>query len=138
MVDAQDLVLYHAVILQADGTFTAEVFESAEALAARLKTLVNRDVSVACYRGQRLNVSKPPMRYLMTPTGNIPLFESATEIEPDDTGYLGVDPAHLEDPPQLGAAAAQKSGVDPDEFFSDDDAGDTIDIFNNALPDPDN
>lgn len=137
MSDAQEIVLYHAVILQADGSFTAEVFESADALAARLKTLINRDVSVACYRGQRLNVSKPPMRYLMTPSGNIPLFDAAAEIEPDDTGYLGVDPAHLEEPPQLGVTGSQKSGVAPDEFFSDDD-GETINIFDNALPDPDN
>lgn len=137
MSDAQEIVLYHAVILQADGSFTAEVFESADALAARLKTLINRDVSVACYRGQRLNVSKPPMRYLMTPSGNIPLFDAAAAIEPDDTGYLGVDPAHLEEPPQLGVTGSQKSGVAPDEFFSDDD-GETINIFDNALPDPDN
>lgn len=113
-----------------------ESFASAEELAAKLKTLINRDVSVACYQGVRLNISKPPLRHLMTPDGNIPLFDAPQTIEPDDTGYLGVDPAHLEEPPQLGGPA-QKVGAVPDEFFSDDD-GEAINIFDSALPDPDN
>jgi len=78
------------------------------------------------------------MRYLMTPNGNVPLFDADPVIEPDETGYLGVDPTHLEDPPQLGVSTSQKAGVAPDEFFSDDDEGGTINIFDNALPDPDN
>lgn len=134
---APALNLFHVVILHPDGAFSAEVFETVELLAARLKELINRDVSVACYQGVRLNISKPPMRYLMTPNGNVPLFDTETKIEPDETGYLGVDPTHLEDPPQLGMPPAQKPGVAPDEFFSDDD-GETINIFDNALPDPDN
>lgn len=129
--------LFHAVILHSDGTFTAETFSDANSLATRLKDLVNRDVSVACYCGQRLNVSKPPMRYLMTPDGNIPLFDAEPVIEPDETGYLGIDPTHLEDPPQIGVPTAQRPGVAPDEFFSDED-GEAINIFDSALPDPDN
>lgn len=129
--------LFHVVILHPDGAFSAEVFDTVDALANRLKTLINHDVSVACYQGHRINISKPPMRYLMTPDGNVPLFDTDVPVEPDETGYLGVDPAHLEEPPQLGVPTAQKPGVAPDEFFSDDD-GETINIFDNALPDPDN
>ena len=127
----------YAAILHPDGTFATEAFETIEAMAARLKELVNRDVSVACFSGSRLNISKPPMRYLMTPTGNIPLFDTEPVIEPDETGYLGVDPAHLEPPPQLSVPSVGKP-VQPanDEFFSDDDA-DAINIFDGALPDPD-
>lgn len=128
---------FHVVILQPDGEFATESFATAEELAARLKALINRDVSVACYQGVRLNISKPPMRHLMTPAGNIPLFDAPQTIEPDETGYLGVDPTHLEDPPQLGVPAAQKAGTAPDEFFSDED-GEAINIFDSALPDPDN
>ena len=128
---------FHVAILQADGSFFTETFLTAEELAARLKTLINHDVSVSCFYGTRLSISKPPLRYLMTPAGNLPLFDTSTEIEPDDTGYLGVDPAHLEEPPQLGVPTAQRPGVAPDEFFSDDD-GDVINIFDSALPDPDN
>ena len=137
MTEENTTDLFHVVVLQADGSFAAEVFNTAEELAARLKALINHDVSVACYQGKRLNISKPPMRHLMTPAGNIPLFDTAQEIEPDDTGYLGVDPTHFEDPPQLNAPSPQKSGVSPDEFFSDED-GETINIFDSALPDPDN
>lgn len=128
---------FHVVILQPDGEFSAESFATAEELAAKLKTFINCDVSVTCYQGVRLNISKPPLRHLMTPDGNIPLFDVAQTIEPDETGYLGVDPTHLEDPPQLSVPAAQKGGALPDEFFSDED-GEAISIFDSALPDPDN
>lgn len=108
-----------------------------EEAAARLRELVNKDVSVACFKGVRLNVSKPPMRYLMTPEGNIPLFDTDPVIEPDDTGYLGLDPAHLEDPPQLAVPPVGRPTPASDEFFSDDDEGNAINIFDSALPDPD-
>lgn len=126
---------FHAVVLHHDGTFAPEVFASSAALAIRLQELVNKDVSVVCYQGRRLHISKPPLRYLMLPDGNVPLFAANQSIEPDDSGYLGVDPIHLEGPAQLNVPAA-KPGVAPDEFFSDDD-GDTINIFDAAMPDPD-
>lgn len=124
---------HHAVILHADGTFTTEEFESVEALAARLKTLVNRDVSVSCFCGQRLFISKPPMRHLMTPAGNIPLFDIEADVQPDDTGYLGVDPANLEEPPQL---RVDRPAPSSDDFFNDEDEQ-SINIFDSAMPDPD-
>ena len=127
---------FYAVILHPDGTFATEQFDATEQMVARLKELVHRDVSVSCFCGVRLNISKPPMRYLMTPTGNLPLFDADPVIEPDDTGYLGVDPAHLEDPPQLSVPPSGRSSPASDEFFSDDD-GETINIFDNVLPDPD-
>lgn len=124
---------HHAVILHADGTFTTEEFESADALASRLKALVNCDVSVSCFCGQRLFISKPPLRYLMATAGNIPLFDVDTEVRPDDTGYLGVDPANLEEPPQL---RVERSTPSSDDFFNDDDEQ-SINIFDSAMPDPD-
>jgi hypothetical protein len=124
---------HYAVILHTDGTFTTEEFESGEALAARLKALVNCDVSVSCFCGQRLFISKPPLRYLMTAAGNIPLFDVNAEVQPDDTGYLGVDPANLEEPPQL---RVERSAPSSDDFFNDDDEP-AINIFDSAMPDPD-
>lgn len=133
---AEEVIAFYAVILHPDGSFATETFPTVEEMTARIKELINRDVSVSCFKGARLNISKPPLRYLMTPDGNIPLFDTAPIIEPDDSGYLGVDPAHLEDPPQLSVPTAGKSVTQTDEFFSDDE-GDTINIFDNALPDPD-
>lgn len=129
--------VWHVVILDTYGTFSTETFETADQLAARLKDLVDHDVSVSCFYGARIQISKPPLRYLMTPQGNIPLFAEQPEIEPDDTGYLGVDPKHLEDPPSLRPPTQHSGQGTTDEFFSDDDGGDAINIFDNALPDPD-
>ena len=137
MTEENQTEFFHVVILSADGNFSAEKFDTAEELAARLKTLINHDVSVSCYKGARLNISKPPFRHLMLPDGNIPLFDTEPTIEPDETGYLGLDPAHLEDPPQISSPAGQKAGTASDEFFSDED-GEAINIFESALPDPDN
>lgn len=128
---------FYAVILQSDGSFVTESFDAAQQLADRLKELINKDVSVACFKGTRLHVSKPPMRYLITDAGNLPLFDTDPVIEPDDTGYLGLDPAHLEDPPQLAVPPVGRPTPASDEFFSDDDEGAAINIFDNALPDPD-
>jgi hypothetical protein len=125
---------YHAAVLLPTGDFVVETFESAGDLATRLKELIDRDVSVYCFSGDRLQISKPPYRYLMTPEENIPLYNVPEEPEPDDTGYLGVDPAHLEDPTPLQTPPAQIT--QPDEFFSDD-TNEIRNIFDDALPDPD-
>ena len=126
--------MWFAVILQTDGSFLTESFLSAEELSARLKELINKDVSVSCFHGERVLISKPPLRYLMLADGNIPLFDADAEVEPDDTGYLGVDPIHLEPPPAI--AQPRRASVSNDEFFSDDD-DDALGIFDSALPDPD-
>ena len=128
---------YFAVVLHSDGAFVTEQFDSVAALVARLRELVDKDVSVACFTGARLAISKPPLRYLMTPEGNHALFEVPQEPEPDDTGYLGVDPIHMEDPPQLKMPQAARPGTDmPDEFFGDNNDN-VIGVFDNVLPDPD-
>jgi hypothetical protein len=127
---------FYAVILQTDGAFLTEQFDTAEALAARLKELINRDVSVSCFMGSRLHISKPPTRYLITPTGNIPLFEPEAQIEPDDTGYLGMDPIHFENPPQIKMPQQIKPAANADEFFNDD-SDDIVNVFDKILPDPD-
>lgn len=127
---------FHVVILTAAGEFITEAFSEAPALAARLRELVDRDVSVACFQGAQLKISKPPYRYLMTPDANIPLWAVPENIEPDDTGYLGVDPAYLEGPPQVTAPAVPRAQPQEDEFFSDQ-TDEIHNIFDDALPDPD-
>lgn len=127
--------IYHAVILQHNGDFVTESFSDLAALTFRLKELIDRDVSVSCFKGARLRISKPPYRYLLTPDENVPLYEVPTDLEPDDTGYLGVDPAHLEDPPQV-QTPNMSPAAQPDEFFSDD-TSEIRNIFDDALPDPD-
>lgn len=128
---------YGVVILTHDGDFKTEVFDTLDELVAHLAALVDKDVSVSCFAGQPLPISKPPFRHLLTPWGNKPLFTlPADALEQDATGYLGVDPIHLESPPAISTRPAAANSND-DEFFGDD-SGDAIDIFNGVLPDPDN
>lgn len=126
---------FHAVILHSDGEFKTESFDTVDLLTARLRELINQDVSVSCFCGARLWLSKPPLRHLITPEGNIPLFDANVEIEPDDTGYLGVDPANFESPPQV-SMPRPNNAQQADDFFAEDDGA--INIFDSALPDPDN
>lgn len=123
---------FHAAVLDSAGLFNVESFDTAVELAQRLKQLIDTDVSVACFSGERLLISKPPFRYLLTPEENIALYDVPKELEPDDTGYLGVDPAHLESPPEIPPARQQAEN----EFFSDD-ADDIASIFDEPMPDPD-
>jgi hypothetical protein len=128
---------YYAVILSAAGEFKVEEFDTLENITARLKELVNKDVSVFSFVGVRLNISKPPLRYLLTPWGNKPLFDiSEDSLEPDDTGYLGIDPVHLEAPPEIKTPSSPKSSVNSGDFFSDEDDG-SLNVFDGVLPDPD-
>lgn len=128
---------YYAVVITAEGDIHVEEFDDGDALAARLKALVDRDVSVFPFFGQRCYISKPPFRYLMTPNANIALFNAPEDkLEPDESGYLGVDPVYFEGPPQIKVQPARNPDSQADEFF-DDSADDVAGIFDNILPDPD-
>jgi hypothetical protein len=128
-------VKFYAAILHPDGTYAVEQFDTVEALADRLTTLIDKDVSVFNFAGTQLKISKPPFRHLITPWVTLPLFnKDSTELEPDESGYLGLDPIHLMDPPQLPAA---KSKMPVDNEFFDDDDGASLGVFDSVLPDPD-
>ena len=132
-------ISFHAAILQADGAFSTESFETLPELVERIRNLIDRDVSVFAYAGERLKISKPPHRHLLVPNGKpIPLFVLPEELEEDDSGYLGIDPIHLAEPPQLKVPQGPKGApaADDDEFFSDDNGG-ALGVFDNVLPDPD-
>jgi hypothetical protein len=123
------------VILTPDGEFKTEIFATLDELTARLADLIDKDVSVSCFSGIPLPISKPPFRHLMTPWGNKPLFATPSgELEADETGYLGVDPILVAPPSAIQPPV--KSRQVEDEFF-DDEVSDTIDVFNRVLPDPD-
>jgi hypothetical protein len=129
--------LYYAVVLRADGELGVETFETRDELVTRLKELIDRDVTVFSFAGRQLKVSKPPFRHLLTPWGNLPLFDIPKDnFEPDDTGYLGIDPTHLESPPEIKAPGAHKSSVNTTDLFADED-DQSINVFDSILPDPD-
>lgn len=133
---ALPVIKFYAAILHADGEYNVEEFETVEELSARLKELVDKDVSVFNFAGAQLKISKPPFRHLLTPWGAHPLFDVPEDaLEPDDTGYLGLDAIHLAAPPEIKTPSnAQLAGSDA--FFDDDD-GPSPGVFDSVLPDPD-
>ncbi len=130
---------FYAVILHPDGDFKVEEYAELSELVKRLKNLIDKDVSVFSFSGVQLKLSKPPFRHLLTPWGPQPLFDiSPDELEPDDSGYMGVDPIHLSEPPALKTPDLSKSlRGDPDEFFDDDSDSTGLGVFDSVLPDPD-
>jgi hypothetical protein len=128
-------ISFHAAVLNHDGTYFTQEFETLAELVAYLKARINQDVSVFAFRGARLKISKPPMRHLLVPGHEpIPLFDAPTDFEEDDTGYLGVDPINLEEPPQLKVPQSNRAPVNDDDMF-DDDSG-ALGVFDGVLPDP--
>jgi len=128
-------ISFHVAILSSQGTYFTESFETQEELVARLKTLVNQDVSVFAFRGERLKISKPPFRHLLIPgAAPVALFDVPAELEEDETGYLGVDPINQDEPPQLKVPQPGRAPA-AEPFFGDDD-GDAMGVFDNVLPDP--
>jgi len=127
---------FYAAILYADGEYACESFDKLDGLVDRLKGLIDKDVSVFTFAGTQLKVSKPPFRHLLTPWGAKPLFDVPVDsLEPDDSGYLGGDPIHLIDPPEIKAPQGQTVN-DQDEFF-DDNSLPEMGVFDSVLPDPD-
>lgn len=129
---------FYAAILYHDGDYKVEPFDTLDLLVERLKSLIDQDASVFTFAGTQLRVSKPPFRHLLTPWGNKPLFDIAPDVlEADETGYLGCDPIHLADPPELKAPKqSQAFTQDSDEFFDDKEDG-GLGVFDSVLPDPD-
>lgn len=127
---------FYAAILDVEGEYSVEEFDTLDALVVRIKSLVNQDVSVFSFCGAQLKISKPPARHLMTPWGNKPLFDINDALEVDEKGYLGADPIYLHEPPQIHIPAAkQKQPENADEFF--DDGDNVLGVFDSVLPDPD-
>lgn len=135
----QEAKKYYAVVLHADGAFGVETFDSVDALSTRLKNLIDHDVSVACFEGARLPISKPPFRHIQLPDGKwLPLFDiNAKSLEPDDTGYLGVDPIIMQAPPQIKLGKGVPVNQNTDDEFFDDTADNVLNVFDEILPDPD-
>lgn len=129
-------IKFYAAILDVEGEYSVEEFETLDALVSRIKSLVNQDVSVFSFCGAQLKISKPPARHLMTPWGNKPLFDINENLEVDEKGYLGSDPVYLQEPPQIRVPTTkQKQPENADDFF--DDGDNVLGVFDSVLPDPD-
>lgn len=74
-----------------DGLLRVEQFDTIEKLQQALIAAIGTEAAVVPFMGHHLKVSKGPWRYLVTPFGNLPLFNvpGPGEIEVDDSGWLG-------------------------------------------------
>lgn len=73
---------------------TLHEFNTAEEVAARIRTIDDSETIVFAFCGYQAAISQPPYRYLMLPGGlNLPAFVTPDEspIEVDPSGYLGSD-----------------------------------------------
>lgn len=129
-------IKFYAVVLNAAGDYFVETFDTLDDLRARMAALVDSDVSAFSFVGQQLKVSKPPYRHLLTPWGDKPLFEIPETLEPDESGYLGADPTHLEAPPEMPVQRRPGVAAGDDEFFPEDNDN-AFNVFDRMLPDPD-
>lgn len=128
-------ISFHLAVLQPDGSYFTESFDTLPELVTRLKELVDKDVSVFSFVGTRMHISKPPFRHLLTPWGNHALYDVPEALEPDDTGYLGVDPIGLSAPAEIKPTAASRQQHTHDIFS--DGAGVGLGVFDDVLPHPD-
>lgn len=128
-------IKFYAAILDAAGDYRVEEFGTLEELTARIAALVDSDVSAFAFAGEHLKISKAPFRHLLTPWGPKPLFAMPETLEPDESGYLGADPAHLEAPAEL--PTQRRPGAAADNDFFDDDDDNSFNVFDQIMPDPD-
>lgn len=79
-------------VLPETGILRFEHLASEEELAFRIKQLLEsgEEVAISVTFGFRLQISKPPLRYLVAPWGNTPLFDPLPQLlSLEDDGYIG-------------------------------------------------
>lgn len=107
-------------VLPETGILRFEHIASEEELAFRIKQLLEsgEEVSISVTFGYRLQISKPPLRYLVAPWGNSPLFNPLPqELTLEDDGYIGeryeLPSAELQPPDEDAPAAAEEEEEQP-------------------------
>ena len=81
---------YWAVIAnESSGHISVESFDSRSDMVGRFRVLVHRGgYRVFVFQGRRLQISKPPHRFLLDGPDQIPLFEIKVIAEEDESGEL--------------------------------------------------
>lgn len=82
---------FYAVVLPEDGPPRVDQYDTIELLQAAITATIGTEVALFPFMGHRLKISKGQWRYLMTPFGNLPLFNvpAPNELEVDETGWVG-------------------------------------------------
>lgn len=105
---------YVLTLVPEDGVMRFEHIATEGELKFRVQQLLNsgEEVSISITFGHRLKISKPPLRHLVTPWGNIPLFDPLPEeLTLEDDGYIG---------PRYAVPDLMTTPPDADELEGDD------------------
>lgn len=144
------LPTYILAIVPETGVLRHETFSDESELVLRLRALEDsgEEISISISVGYRLQISKPPLRYLVAPWGRTPLFDPlAEELTLEDDGFLGkryddlLPPATAPDQDEVDAEIAAGDVHDEDDEDDEEDDAPTVDdaadIFSQRSEDAD-
>ncbi len=88
---------FYLVIIPEDGLPRIEPFDELSALQSRIIALLGTEVALYPFLGSWLGISAGPWRYLITPWGNLPLFNvpAPGDVRPDESGWVGTKEQEL-------------------------------------------
>jgi hypothetical protein len=76
---------FHLIVAPEDDMPSMETFEDIDAVRTRLQELDGQRVMVWAFAGFRMKITNPPFRYLMTPVGQLPLFDMPDNPEDEES-----------------------------------------------------
>jgi hypothetical protein len=82
---------FFLVVIPEDNSPRIEQFDELGVLQARIVELLGTEVALYPFLGSWLGISAGPWRYLITPWGNLPLFDvpAPGAVRPDESGWVG-------------------------------------------------
>ena len=115
---------FYLVVVPDGEAPTVEEYTDVAELAERVRELDGEPVSVFAFLGTRFHFSRGPYRYLLTPFGNMPLFDlpRAEELGVIEDGYLGEEQEELAVPQLPPEETQTEEGAEDGE--QDEDADD--------------
>ncbi len=128
---------YLLTVVPEDGILRFENLATEDELKFRIRQLLDsgEEVAISVSVGYQLRISKPPLRHLVTPWGNLPLFDP---LPPDLTletdGYIGPRyeaPALMTDPPDTDDLTGDDE-EDEEEEAAQPTVDETTNIFNSG------
>ena len=108
---------FYMVVVPDDDVPSVLEFATIEELIRGIQSRLGTPGWVFPFMGYRLHVSKGPLRWLLTPYGNLPLFSDTASPEPESSGYVGPAAVEIAFPPvsvTRAAAAPAPSSTDDD------------------------
>lgn len=91
---------FHLVVIPEDGRGACETLDTVDAVIARLRPLIGQRGQVFIFHGDRWNLTKGVLKFLVPPPGQgerVPLFQGENDLTLDLDGGTDLDPVEPED-----------------------------------------